>query len=83
MSKRGRITLDPDVEIEADQEPEATVAPETEVHAQRTPVPGNNTRSMVDAAKKMLTTGTIVKTVLAGLAVVSLVMLEKQKALNN
>ncbi|MDJ0958954.1 MAG: hypothetical protein QNI91_18950 [Arenicellales bacterium] len=79
MSKRGRITLDPDVEIEADQESEAAVAPEPEVHAQSTVIHGNSTRSMVDAAKKMLTTGTIVKTVLAGLAVVSLVILWKNK----
>lgn len=81
MSKRARITLNPEVDSNSDQDTEATPEPATEPDTQTSftnaadspPAPATNSKWLA------LNTGTIVKAVFVGLAAVSIVLLWKSR----
>lgn len=80
MSKRARITLESETETAAGQETGAEPFPENEPHTDDSHTAASDTppRSPLPAGMA-LNRGTIVKAVFAGLAVVSLVLLWKNR----
>ena len=82
MSKRARITLNPEVETETIQATEAAPLPETEPHAHNGfATAADNPARARAPVQRGLSIGTIVKLVFAGLAVASLVLLWKNRRL--
>jgi hypothetical protein len=84
MSKRARITLNPEMETEPNQATQAKSAPspETESPAHNGFAAATNKPSRPSPpGKRALNVGTIVKVVFAGLAVASLVLLWKNRRL--
>ena len=80
MSKRARITLDSDMEAGTDQETDPESLSETELDTDDEYVVAVDDPSATSFPARMaLNTGTVVKAVVAGLVVVSLVLLWKNR----
>ena len=85
MSKRARITLNPEPELEVESKPNqaagATSSPETEARVHKDSAAANNRDRPSAPAKGTLSVSGIAKVVLAGLAVAALVLLWKNRRL--
>lgn len=83
MSKRGRITLEPEASVEPIPDTETTPLPEDKPDTQnRFDTAHDNTpRTSHFPPGGIMTTGNLVKVVAAGLAIVSLVLLWKNRRL--
>jgi len=84
MSRRARITLNPEAEVdtEPNQDRVATPLPETETNTRDNFAAAADKPARPSApASRTLSVGTIIKIVFAGLAVASLVMLWKNRRL--
>jgi hypothetical protein len=80
MSKRARITLEPEEETKPEQAEEAAPLPETEPRAQNDHAAAEDYSSELSApARKTPGVGTIFKVIFAGLAVASVVLLWKNR----
>ena len=84
MSRRARITLTPEPEVnsEPNQATETAALPETEAHPHDgLSAAADNPASPSAPAKRSLSVGTIFKAALAGLAVASVLLLWKNRKL--
>ena len=78
MSKRARITLAPDVEVQPNQDVDAILSGNGRVGTAQGPAAKTpETPASVSAPKRTLNTDTVIKVVLMGLAVVAAVLLFK------
>lgn len=83
MSKRGRITLEPEAGVEPTPETETTPLPEDKPDIQNRfdTAHDNISKTSHFPPGGLMTTGNLIKVVAAGLAVVSLVLLWKNRRL--